>query len=102
MFPVACRHKDKLPLCYGTDSVATGWYRHRQTRKSTENPCRLATDQTDQPAGSEGRRVMIFPKPRSGITVIQKNPADGRFVFSDNAVVSWETGRLLGHDAKSG
>jgi len=45
---------------------------------------------------------MIFPKPRSGITVIQKNPADGRFVFSDNAVVSWETGRLLGHDAKSG
>src|SRR5215472_407102 len=53
------------------------------------------------PTSRECRHVVIFSKPRCGITVVSKNAADRRFILSDNAVVSWKTCRLLRNHPKA-
>ena len=45
--------------------------------------------------GSEGGDVMVLAEPRGGVTILQEDASNGRFVFRDDAVVAGETGGLL-------
>ena len=52
-------------------------------------------------ARGEGRRIVVFAKPRRGVAVLEQDAPDRCFVPVDDAVVAGEAGRLFGDHAKA-